>query len=243
MSCPNIRLLYNASCFKVKFKFIITGIMRISKFFLIILLSFSYNFAFASEVKIEENKSQDIASETNLSEFTLTDLVLGDKNAKVRVMEYFSLTCPHCAYFNREIFPELKKLFIDNNKIAYVKREFISTKQDLDAAVLARCGGDMKRIAFYDVLLKQQDSWAFNRNYNEVLTNIGQIGGISPEQYKKCLADNDLGTALMNNTKLIARTPGFIGTPVFVINNKLHNGKFSLEELRSVIEAELQRNQ
>ena len=131
---------------------------------------------------------------------------------------------------------------MDSNKIAYAKREFIATKQDMDAAVLARCGGDIKRLVFYDVLLKQQDNWAFNRNYNEVLTNIGQIGGISPEQYKKCLENKELGIILMNNTKLIARIPGFIGTPVFVINNKLHNGKFSLEELKAVIEAEIAKN-
>ena len=66
------------------------------------------------------------------------DMVLGNKKSNVIVVEYFSPTCPHCAYYHQTIFPELKKKYIDTNKIAYVVREFIATKQDLDAAILAR---------------------------------------------------------------------------------------------------------
>ncbi len=69
------------------------------------------------------------------------DMVLGNKKSNVIVVEYFSPTCPHCAYYHQTIFPELKKKYIDTNKIAYVVREFIATKQDLDAAILARCKG------------------------------------------------------------------------------------------------------
>ena len=212
-------------------------IMKIYRLLSIAFLLFTYNLAVAEQADLETDK----ALETNISEIAPEDLVQGNRESKVLVIEYFSPTCPHCAYFNKEVYSKLKELYIDNGKIAYLKREFVGTKQDLDASVLARCGGDMKRLAFYDILLKQQESWAFNRNYNEILTNIGQIGGVSPEQYKKCLDNKALGTVLMNNTKLIARIPGFIGTPVFVINNKIHNGKFSIEELSKIISEELEK--
>jgi len=91
-------------------------------------------------------------------------------------------------------------------------------------------------MVFYDVLLSQQQSWAFNRNYMSVLTNIGSMGGVSPEQYQKCQNDETLKNVLMANTKLIARTPEFIGTPVFILNNKMYKGGFSLEQLGQAID-------
>lgn len=169
--------------------------------------------------------------------FLENDLVLGSREAKVVVIEYFALTCPHCSFFQKEVFPKLKEKYIDTNKIAFVPREFIASKQDMQAAVLARCAGDMRRKIFHEVLLEQQSSWAFNRNYTEILTNIGQMGGLAPEKFKECLENEKLGTDLMNNTKLISRTPGFLGTPAFVINNKLYNGKFSFEDLSKEIDS------
>ncbi len=206
---------------------------------LLFILLLSTNTALAtSEVTHQETETGEPTKDhTNNSAYYPEDLIQGNKNASVIVIEYFSLTCPHCAYFHKTIYPALKAKYMDTGKIAYIQREFIGNKQDFDSAVLARCGGDMKRLKFYDVLLSQQESWAFNRNFAEILTNIGQLGGISPEQYKTCIEDKTLGNVLMSNTKLIARTPGFIGTPAFVINNQLFPGRFSLEELSAAIEA------
>ncbi len=190
----------------------------------------------SSEIATQQAQGEPTKDHTNNLMFYPEDLIQGNKNAKVVVIEYFSLTCPHCAYFHKTVYLALKAKYIETGKIAYIQREFIGNKQDFDSAVLARCGGDMKRLKFYDVLLNQQDSWAFNRNFVEILTNIGQLGGVSPEQYKTCLEDKTLGNVLMSNTKLIARTPGFAGTPAFVINNQLFTGSFSIEEISARID-------
>lgn len=147
------------------------------------------------------------------------DIVLGDKNAEVVVIEYFSPTCPHCSYYHSAIFPEIKQKYIDTNKIAYVIREFIATKQDLDAAILERCKGDMESfLQFQKIILEQQDKWAYSNKYRELLTDIGQLGGITPENYKECLSNNKITEILLNNTNFITKAPKFVGTPAFFIN-------------------------
>lgn len=165
-------------------------------------------------------------------------IVLGNPNSKIVIKEYFSLTCPHCAYFHKNIFPELKKRYIDTNKVRYEISEFVGNKQDFEASVLSRCSGDnSKTIKFFDVLLAQQESWAFNKNFKDILTNIGQVGGISPQQFANCLQDQNLLNFLMNNTKIISNTPGFLGTPAFVINEKLFLGGFSASDLGDHIDS------
>jgi|GEM_PF-1282456 len=168
-----------------------------------------------------------------------SDLVFGDPKAKVVVIQYGAPTCAHCAYFYKKIYPELKKNYIDDKKIAYVIREFISNKQDLDATTLVYCGDLQKRTQLIDVLYSQQESWAFNENYRSILTNIAQLSGISQEQYEKCLDDKDLQGSLVAKARAISRVSGFIGTPAFVINGLLYSGEYSYQALSKAIDASL----
>jgi len=164
------------------------------------------------------------------------DMVLGNKESKVVVVEYFSPTCPHCAYYHSVIFPELKKKYMDTNKIAYVTREFIATKQDLDASILARCKGDINSfVQFHDIMLKQQDKWAYNNKYRELLTDIGQLGGITPEEYKKCLSNDKITEILVANTNFIAKNPKFIGTPSFFVNG-VQTANYSVNTISAAID-------
>lgn len=166
-----------------------------------------------------------------------TDIVLGDPNSKVVVLEYFAPTCPHCANYHKFILPELKAKYIDNKKIAYIFREFIGTKQDLDAAILMRCKGDLDSyVKFLEVVLSKMDSWAYNKNYREILTNIGSLGGVSPDNFTKCLDDPAKTKILMDNTKIAANFRGFLGTPTFFINGQQFNSRYTVEEMSKVIE-------
>lgn len=171
------------------------------------------------------------------------DIVLGNANAKVVLVEYFSPTCPHCAYYNKVIFPKLKKKYVDTNEIAYVVREFIGNKQDLDAAILARCLNDKESfIKFQSVILEQQDKWSGNHKYRDLLTNIGQIGGISPEAYAKCLNNNEIIEPLLANTNLASKAVGFVGTPAFFINGAQVKEGYSVEVLSKFIDRALEKN-
>ncbi|KJW02353.1 DSBA-like thioredoxin domain protein [Rickettsia endosymbiont of Ixodes pacificus] len=168
------------------------------------------------------------------------DMVLGNKKSNVIVVEYFSPTCPHCAYYHQTIFPELKKKYIDTNKIAYVTREFIATKQDLDAAILARCKGDIDSfVQFHNIILKKQDKWAYSNKYRELLTDIGQLGGVSPEEYKQCLNSDKITETLIANTNFVAKAPKFIGTPSFFVNG-VQTGNYSIDNISTAVDKALE---
>lgn len=168
------------------------------------------------------------------------DMVLGNKKSNVIVVEYFSPTCPHCAYYHQTTFPELKKKYIDTNKIAYVVREFIATKQDLDAAILARCKGDINSfVQFHNIILQQQDKWAYSNKYRELLTDIGQLGGVPPEEYKQCLNSDKITETLIANTNFVAKAPKFIGTPSFFVNG-VQTGNYSIDSISTAVDKALE---
>lgn len=199
--------------------------------------------------KLEEEKAKTKEKKENIivsNPFQLKqdDIFLGNKNASVVVFEYFSPTCPHCVYFHNTILPQIKKKYIDTNKILYVSREFIGNKQDLDATILAKCDTDIETYyKFINVFLRQQSNWAYNKNYREILTNMGALGGTSAEKYAKCLNDKEKVDSLIENTRLMARQKHFIGTPSFIINGKLHLKSYSVNDLSDAIDKLLKEDE
>lgn len=168
------------------------------------------------------------------------DIVIGDVESNVVVIEYFSPTCPHCYGFHKRTFPKIKEKYIDSNKVAYVIREFIGNKQDLHATKLARCPGDVDSyMKFMEVILSQQDSWAFNKKFEEILTNMGLLGGVSVEEYAACMQNEAMTQTLMENTRLPLKFPGFVGTPAFFINGKHFAKPYTFEELSTAIDKAL----
>ncbi|HJD58525.1 MAG TPA: DsbA family protein [Rickettsia endosymbiont of Ceroptres masudai] len=188
----------------------------------------------------QEQKNPEIKAVKVTFKVDDNDMVLGNKKSNVIVVEYFSPTCPHCAYYHQTIFPELKKKYIDTNKIAYVVREFIATKQDLDAAILARCKGDINSfIQFHNIILQQQDKWAYSNKYRELLTDIGQLGGVPPEEYKQCLNSDKITETLIANTNFVAKAPKFIGTPSFFVNG-VQTGNYSIDNISTAVDKALE---
>jgi len=189
------------------------------------------------------SKATELKSHSQLDDaktiFAITedDIVLGNSKASVVVIEYLAPTCAHCAYFYKKIFPDLKKNYIDNNKIAYVMREFIGNRQDLDATTLIYCSKPENRLKVLDVIFMQQESWAANTKYRDILTNIAQLSGISAEQYEQCLNDKDLSTKLIGVARAVTHVPSFTGTPAFVINGAVYVGEYSYKGLSDAIDA------
>jgi protein-disulfide isomerase len=91
-----------------------------------------------------------------------------------------------------------------------------------------------------DVVLQQQDNWAFSKNYREILTNIGQLGAVSAEQYASCLNNEEHIKSLLDNTRLASKMPHFIGTPSFFINGKHFTKPYTFEELSKEIDQALE---
>jgi len=169
-----------------------------------------------------------------------TDIVLGNKEAKLLIIEYFAPTCAHCSDYHLKVFPELKRKYIDTGKIAYVMRECVGNKQDFDASLLARCKGDTKSYReLTSNLLHTQDSWAYSKDYRENLYKIAKEHDVTKEQYDSCLSDESKSQILFDHAKLIGSDKDFIGTPSFYINGNLHKGSYDLNGLSDSIENEL----
>jgi protein-disulfide isomerase len=193
-----------------------------------------------SDPRASDHKDH-LENQGDLFKISQDDVVMGNKDASVIIIEYSSPSCPHCAYYHENVFDKVKKEYIDTGKIAYVLRNFIWTKQDLDGAILSLC--DREKFApFSNILYSQQKSWAFSKNYREILTNIAQLGGVSPEQYATCLNDQKISEQLLEQTKLfsqVMKKERIAGTPAFIINGHVMDQAHSFQNLSAEIEKRL----
>ena len=152
------------------------------------------------------------------------------------VVEYGSLTCPHCATFSREIFPELKKDYIDTGKVRFIFREFSRNPLDVAAFVLARCIGDDKAYAAIELLFSQQDKWAFVDKPLEPLIAAMRPAGLTHDQAMACLKDQEKADAMVAIGKRATDEIKMTGTPTFVIDGKVYGGELSIDQLKAILD-------
>jgi protein-disulfide isomerase len=169
---------------------------------------------------------------------SLPDMALGPANAQVNITEYASLTCPHCAAFNRDVFPKIKSAYIDTGKVHYVFREFPRDIKDAAGSMLARsiarddCG---KYFAVIDILFRQQNE--FLEKTAETLIRIGKQAGLSQQAVESCLKDQVLLDNLTADRKFAVEVLKIEGTPTFFINGEMYEGFPSFEEFDSRIKS------
>lgn len=169
---------------------------------------------------------------------SLPDMGLGPKDAPVTIIEYASMTCPHCAAFNDQVFPKIKAAYIDTNKIRYVFREFPLDIKAATASMLARCiaKDDPNRFfAVIDTLFRQQDNW-FGKTL-EGLTLIGKQAGLSEQDITTCLKDQSLLDKIAADQKFANERLKVNSTPTFFINGEMVRGETSFEEFEKKINA------
>jgi protein-disulfide isomerase len=167
----------------------------------------------------------------------LQDMVLGKAEAPVTIIEYASLTCPHCASFHADVLPTLKTEYIDTGKAKLIFRDFPLDQLAFAGAVLARCGGPEKYYTFLNVLFAQQRQWAGASDPKAALVQIGRLGGVSSEQFEKCLQDKALGDYILNSRLEGNQKHGVSSTPTLIINGKAESGVPSLADLRKKLDA------
>lgn len=172
---------------------------------------------------------------TVLKPGTLPELSIGDA-AGLPMIEYGSLTCPHCAAFSREVLPELKKDYIDTGKVRYIFREFSRNPLDVAAFVLARCVGDDKALAAIELLFSEQDKWAFVDKPLEPLIAAMRPTGLSHDQAMACLKDQAKADAIVGIGKRASDEIKMNGTPTFVIDGKVYGGELTMDQLRAILD-------
>jgi len=175
---------------------------------------------------------------------SLPDMALGPANAPVTITEYASMTCPHCAAFNENVFPKIKSEYIDSGKVRYVFREFPLDIKAAAGSMLARCiakDDAPKYFAVIDLLFKQQGEWVM-KNTAETLTRIGKQAGLTQQQVEDCLKDQALLDKIAADQKFAAEVLKVNSTPTFFINGERLKGAMSFEELDEKIKS-LLKNQ
>ncbi|MDP3262692.1 MAG: DsbA family protein [Tabrizicola sp.] len=170
-----------------------------------------------------------------------TDFSLGDPNAPVKMVEYASFTCPHCADFHENVFKNLKRDYIDTGKVHFTLREVYFDRYGLWAAMVARCGGEMRYFGIHDVLFSTQKEWAGSDDPTVVVANLKTIAlaaGMDGAAVDACLKDGPMAEALIKRFETNMAADGVEGTPTIFINGAKHSN-MSYDDLKALLDAEL----
>jgi len=165
----------------------------------------------------------------------LPDKQLGKDDAKVTIVEYASMTCPHCAHFAETTFPDLKTKYIDTGKARYILREFPFDPSAEAGFMLARCAKD-NYFPMVDVLFAQQANWVGVSNTKDALLQISKLAGFTQESFEACLTDQKLLDDVRSVQKRGANEFKVDSTPTFFINGKTYKGAMSIEEMSAIID-------
>ncbi|MFZ5750653.1 MAG: DsbA family protein [Pseudomonadota bacterium] len=180
-------------------------------------------------------------AETAAAPVAVPDMAMGPADAKVTVVEYASYTCPHCAHFDADVMPKLKADYIDTGKIRFVYREVYFDKYGLWAAMVARCGGEMRYFPIQDMLYKTQAEWLKSGNdagIADALRKIGLKAGIDKDALAACMNDGKMAEAMVATYQANATKDGIDSTPSFVINGEKYSN-MSYEDFAKILDAKL----
>lgn len=169
----------------------------------------------------------------------MQEKVLGNSDAPVTVIEYASLTCPHCGHFHNGILPDIKKEFVDSGKVRFIYRDFPLDHFALRAAMLARCNSHRDYFAFLDVLYKDQQRWITAQDPLVALLRLARLAGINGEDFKQCVGNKGLEDAILQQRLQAAKKYRLQATPSFIINEELYTGELTFDGIKSAIEEQL----
>ena len=157
------------------------------------------------------------------------DRVLGKADAPITIIEYASLTCPHCAHFAVDVLPKLKQKWIDTGKAKLVLRDFPLDEPALRAAMVARCAPPDKFYPLADTFFSQQEQWVTARDYRAALEKLAKLAGIGDKQFKTCIEDKKLEDQVAQSRLTAAQQLGVSSTPSFFVNGQKFEGAPTFE--------------
>jgi protein-disulfide isomerase len=200
----------------------------------------------SANAAVEIPKSDgDVDMEAVLKPGALPEMALGKDDAKVTIVEYMSMTCPHCAHFHTTTFDEIKKKYVDTGKARFIIREFPFDPRAAAAFMLARCNPskpeDLSTPEQYfpmvSMLFKQQQTWAAAEDGRTALLQMSKLAGFSEESFTKCLTNQKLLDEVNATRERGSKDFGVNATPTFLINGKRYSGDMSVDIMSALIDS------
>ena len=165
----------------------------------------------------------------------IPEMSLGKVTAPVTMVQYASLTCPHCRAFHANVFPQFNREYIDTGKVRYILREFPIGQQSGNATIALRCAPPDKYFALYGKFMEQQSDWVSQEVRLDPIFAVVKQVGVTRSQFDACYQNQ----ALIEGLKWVkerGRTLGIIGTPNFFIGNKLVKKELTMADIRAEID-------
>ena len=168
-------------------------------------------------------------------QITKDDRILGNPEAPITIVEYASLTCPHCAHFANDVLPELKKEWIDTGKARLVLRDFPLDEPALRAAMIARCAPPERYYAFADTFFAAQEKWVRSGDYREALARLAKLVGMGQAEFDTCIKNTDLENKIVEGRLRATQELDVNSTPTFFVNGSKLAGAPTKEEFEKLL--------
>src|SRR6516164_2019158 len=176
-----------------------------------------------------------LADAQTVLQITKDDRVLGNPDAPITIVEYASLTCPHCAHFANDVLPEIKKEWIDTGKAKLVLRDFPLDEPALRAAMIARCAPPDRYYAFAETFFAAQEKWVRSTDYHEALARLAKLGGMGQAEFDTCLKNTELENKIVAERLRATQELEVNSTPTFFVNGSKLAGAPTAEEFEKLL--------
>jgi protein-disulfide isomerase len=155
---------------------------------------------------------------------TPDDRILGKSDAPITIVEYASMTCPHCAHFATDVLPQLQQKWIDSGKAKLIMRDYPLDEPALRAAMIARCEPADKFYPFVETLFAQQRQWVLAKDYQGELAKLALLSGMNKTKFDACLANKSVEDQVLQSRLVATQKLGVNSTPTFYINGTKFDG-------------------
>lgn len=170
----------------------------------------------------------------------LPDEIIGESDAPITVIEYASMTCPHCRAFHENVWPDIKRDYVDTGKVKFIVRPFpfAGDRRGEAAFMLAKCAPNNNYYAMLDSLFSTQDIWADgSKNPVPELTRLSKLAGMSTSDFESCLSRQDLLDQIVSSRRKAMDDFGVRSTPTFFINSRKFSGDLTVEGLGKALDS------
>lgn len=167
----------------------------------------------------------------------LPEMSLGKADAPVTIVEYLSMTCPHCAAFHRETFDAIKEKYVDTGKVRFILREFPLDNKAVAAIMLARCAPENQQFPLVSALFRNQMNWVTAPDARAALLQMSKLAGFTQDSFEACLTNQKLLDDVIKVREAGGKNFGVDSTPTFFINGQRYAGGMTVEEMSAIIDA------